>query len=163
MRLIVTDANIFIDMEVGGLLEDMFRLEAWEFVVPDILYVEELAQAHGQLPGLGLKVLPLEPALIREAVAFRQRYPRPSINDLLALVLAKAQGCPLLSGDSSLGAAAKAEAVEVHGTVWLMEVLASELAIDPDRIEVAYERMRAEGRRLPWSEVTKQINRWKNK
>lgn len=163
MRLIVTDANIFIDMEVGGLLEDMFRLEAWEFAVPDILYVEELAQAHGHLPGLGLKVLPMGPDLIGETVTLRLRHPKPGSNDLLALVLAKAQGCSLLSGDGSLSAAAKAEAVEVHGTLWLMEALASELAIDLGRIEVACERMRAEGRRLPWSEVTKQINRWKNK
>jgi len=73
MRLIVTDANIFIDMDTGGLLEDMFRLASWEFVVPDILYVEELADQYGRLPGLGLKVLPLAPELIGEAVTFRGR------------------------------------------------------------------------------------------
>ena len=37
MRLLVSDANIFIDMEEGGLLELMFKLP-YEFCVPDVLF-----------------------------------------------------------------------------------------------------------------------------
>ena len=36
-RLLISDANIVIDMNTGGLLRLMFRLDA-TFAVPDILF-----------------------------------------------------------------------------------------------------------------------------
>ena len=43
MRLLISDANILIDMEVGGLTAAMFRLDGYRFAVPDVLFAEELA------------------------------------------------------------------------------------------------------------------------
>jgi len=39
--LLISDANILIDMADGGLLQAMFRLEE-TFAVPDVLFEEEL-------------------------------------------------------------------------------------------------------------------------
>ncbi|WP_206434421.1 hypothetical protein [Iodobacter ciconiae] len=50
MQLLISDANILIDMEEGGLLASMFSLN-YEFLIPDILFYEELA---GQRPLEGL-------------------------------------------------------------------------------------------------------------
>ncbi|WP_290649300.1 hypothetical protein [Aquisalimonas sp.] len=44
MPLLIGDANVLIDMEVGGLLERMFALPH-EFATPDALYADELALA----------------------------------------------------------------------------------------------------------------------
>jgi hypothetical protein len=44
-KLLISDANVIIDMEVGGLIKQMFRLE-YEFAVPDVLYEEELRENH---------------------------------------------------------------------------------------------------------------------
>ena len=52
--LLISDANIFIDMEVGGLIERMFDLD-YQFAVPDVLFAEELAGHHGYLLDLGLQ------------------------------------------------------------------------------------------------------------
>jgi hypothetical protein len=41
----VSDANILLDIEVGELVAAMFRLP-YRFVVPDVLYAEELAARH---------------------------------------------------------------------------------------------------------------------
>jgi len=41
MLLLVSDANILIDMDEGGLLASMFSLDC-QFIVPDILFTEEL-------------------------------------------------------------------------------------------------------------------------
>ena len=46
--LLISDANILIDMEVGGLLEAIFRLDE-TFAVPDVLYSEELEEHHANL------------------------------------------------------------------------------------------------------------------
>lgn len=50
MKLIVSDANIFIDMETGGLLEEMFRLTC-EIAVPDCVFRSKVAtHSGGKLP-----------------------------------------------------------------------------------------------------------------
>ena len=43
-RLLISDANILIDMECGGLLDCMFTVD-YEFAVLDVLFEEELAAA----------------------------------------------------------------------------------------------------------------------
>ncbi|MCF7752438.1 hypothetical protein KQ945_16890 [Bacillus subtilis subsp. subtilis] len=159
MRLVVTDANILIDLAAGGLLHDMFGLPDWAFCVPDTLYVEELAQHHGALPAMGLKVVAQPPDAVAHVMQLRQRYRRTSINDLFALTLAHRLGCALLSGDGPLRAAAKDEGVEVHGTLWLMEALVVSGQVSVGRMVAGYKAMRSDGSRLPWHEVQAQIDR----
>ena len=60
MPLLISDANILIDMEAGGLLGLMFQLPH-EFGVPDLLFDDELADQHAHLPDMGLRVMPLDP------------------------------------------------------------------------------------------------------
>ncbi len=161
MRLVVTDANIIIDLDAGGLLEEIFRLQSMEFCTPDVLYLEELAEQYGALPALGLKVLSQPPEAVEYVTQLRPRYRCPSTNDLFALALARALGCALLSGDGSLRAAAEAEGVKVHGTIWLIEALLNARLVQVERVAIAYDAMRRDGSRLPWAEVEAQIQRWR--
>ena len=48
MLLLISDANILMDVEVGDLVAPMFSLE-YQFAVPDILYYEELEDQHAHL------------------------------------------------------------------------------------------------------------------
>ncbi len=162
MKLLISDANVLIDMDVGGLIEVMFRLPE-TFAVPDILYQEELLEHHPELPGYGLLVMEISEKFVIEAYRLRGQYNRPSQNDLFALALAKQEACRLVTGDKGLRKVAEAEAVDVRGTLWLIERLRDEDILSLEEIEVAYDRMRREGRRLPWSEVRAQIKRFKKK
>ena len=45
MRLLISDANILIDMEEGQLLTIVFKLP-FEFVIPDLLFFDELEELH---------------------------------------------------------------------------------------------------------------------
>ncbi len=161
MRLIVTDANVLIDMEVSELLDTMFSLQGFEFVVPDVLFVEELQGQLPQLAELGLRSIGLSSEGIYVLEELRGKYPRPGFNDLMALTLAKMEACPLLSGDGPLREAAMAEEVEVHGTLWLMDQLFKAGRVDVGAASTAYERMKADGSRLPWVEVERQLQRWR--
>lgn len=87
------------------------------------------------------------------------KYAGPSTNDVFALLLAQQEDCPLLSGDRDLTKAAKAENVEIHGTLWVVEELVQHGIIDTDQALEAYDKMNAAGRRLPWSEVKRQLGR----
>lgn len=53
MLLLISDANILIDIEIGGLVAPLFSLE-YQFAVPDVLFCEELEEQHNYLLGMGL-------------------------------------------------------------------------------------------------------------
>jgi predicted nucleic acid-binding protein len=162
VTLLISDANILIDMEVGGLVERLFRLE-YRFAVPDVLFHDELASRHGYLPGLGLLLLELTPKGVQYAVELIQRYRplRTSRYDLLAAALAKQEACPLLTGDTDLRRVCDEQGIEVHGTIWLMEELHAAGIVDAAEAGVAYQQMREHGSRLPWNEVRAQLKRFR--
>ena len=85
-RLLISDANILIDMEKGGITRQMFQLDA-VFAVPEVLYEEELRDSHPNLIALGLQPRELTAYTIAYAEALIARHARTgaSINDLLAL------------------------------------------------------------------------------
>lgn len=156
--LLISDANVIIDMQDGGLLEAMFQLNE-TFAVPDMLYAEELEQQQPQLPRLGLQIKSLSGESIARAMALRQRYTGPSTNDLFAFELARECQCPLLTGDMALRKAAESEGVELRGTLWLVEQLVRQRIITVTVAHNAYRKMRDAGSRLPWPMVEKQIRR----
>ena len=158
MSLVVSDANIFIDIEVGGLTRAMFQLPE-VFAVPNTLYEEELSRHHPDLPIYGLRILEVREEYVREASRLSGIYTRAGRNDLLALALAKQEQCPLLTGDGELRLAAEAERIEVMGTLWLMEQLIVKKLITYQLASKAYLRMREAGRRLPWNDIDEQLER----
>lgn len=161
-RLLISDANIIIDMKAGDLLRLMFRFDA-TFAVPDLLFEEELRADDPDLPQLGLELLELHAETVAYADALIAKYRRlgASINDLLALALARQEKCPLLTGDLRLRAAAQDEGVEMHGTLWLIEQMLKGRTITVKQADTAYDRMRQARRRLPWGEVEQQLREWK--
>src|SRR3990167_830402 len=98
----------------------MFSL-SFQFVVPDILFFEELSEKHVHLLQFGLINKSMSGELVAEAYDLHQKHMKPSVNDMLALTLAKHEGCQLLTGDKALRDAAKELNLEVHGTIWLVE------------------------------------------
>ena len=149
MQLLISDANILIDLEEGQLIELMFQLP-FEFCIPDILFIEELEEDHGHFKTLGLSLCELESETMLHAMGLISKYNRTSRNDCFALALAAAKRCPLLTGDKALREAAKKEAVIVHGTIWVTEMLIANGLISVTQARDAFQRMRNAGRRLPW-------------
>lgn len=156
MQVLISDANILIDMDVGGLLESLFQLP-YQLKVSDLLFHDELAHYHGHLLDLGLELQELTPDSMREAQRLTDTYRDPSRYDCFSLALAKQEGCPLLTGDKNLRKAAKKEAVIVMGTIWLVEEMVTHNIIDKTAAALAYSAMEAEGSRLPWAEARKRL------
>ncbi len=116
MQLLISDANILIDIEVGELLIPMFALD-YQFVVPDVLFYEELEEHHAHLLDIGLKIKSFDEHMVIQVSELAKRHVRPSRNDLFALLLAQIEKCPLLTGDKHLKIAAENEKIEVRGTL----------------------------------------------
>ena len=156
MLLLISDANILIDIEIGGLVAPMFSLE-YQFAVPDVLFYEELEAQHNYLLEMGLSARVLDEEMVRRVIALAAKYPRPGRNDLFALALAEKETCPLLTGDKALKMAAESENVEVRGTLWLVSVMVRAGTITVHVARAAFQKMRAQGRRLPWDTAEKML------
>lgn len=159
--LLISDANILIDVEDGGLITEFFNLP-FEFHVPDLLFADELEESHAHLLDYGLKLSELSSKSMAEAERLIQIYSQPSRYDCFALVLAKQKRCPLLTGDMRLRKAAETEQVEVKGTIWIVGELLSRKIITVKNAKIAYDKMKAKGRRLPWDKVKQQLVEFEN-
>jgi len=158
--LCVVDANILIDLHVGGVLREAFSLSI-RLVAPDVV-IGELEVPDGErLLEYGLESRTLSGEQVQEVIHLRARYRAVSANDLSALVLARALQVPLLTGDRHLRKAAGKEGVTVHGTLWLLGEMVQRGAITPLRAAEALERMLNRGSRLPWAECQRRIRRWR--
>lgn len=163
-KLLISDANIIIDIVAGELSEELFALE-YDFGVPDILYAEELTERHADMVDKGLLVLGLVPeSMLAANTLFEQNNRlKVSVNDCIALSLAQQESCPLLTGDARLKQLAIVEGVEVKGTLWLVEQMIVNRCITIAQAEYAYKKMLADGSHLPAADIKKQIYKFNNK
>ena len=157
MQLLISDSNIFIDMEVSNLTQKMFELP-YQFAVPDILYYEELAEEHDNLLEYGLIMKALSSKSIRYVDEILYQYPKIGFYDKLALATAKQESCPLVTGDGALRKAGQKEAVVIFGTVWLIDELISHSIITINEARDAYALMKVSGRRLPWKLIEERLS-----
>jgi len=149
LQILISDSNIFIDMEVANLTSQMFALP-YNFATPDILFYDELEEEHPNLLDTSLEILPLNSDTIKYTESIVLKYPKASKNDLFALALAKQECCPLLTGDGALRKAGKQEKVEIFGTIWIIDELIKHAIITKDEAMEAYDMMKSNKRRLPW-------------
>jgi predicted nucleic acid-binding protein len=158
MIILISDANILIDMEEGDLLDALFELP-YQFTVPDLLYFDELETHHADLLDKGLVIGELSSTTMRYAIKLIERVRGPSRNDCFAIALAKQEICPLLTGDRALKKVANEEGLEVHGTLWVVEAMVEHQIISVETARRAYYQMRDNGRRLPWDIAFAQLAR----
>lgn len=165
MRLLISDANILIDMEAGALMKTLFQLPM-QFGIPDVLYYEEIEEGSPDLEQLGLNIMEVSGNFVKYAGNLPCQYDsklpakngaKPSHNDYLALALAKQESCTLLTGDANLRIVAEHESVKVMGTIGLLLAMVENQLLTKDDALKALEKMKVCKRRLPWSEAEKRL------
>lgn len=158
---LVLDTTVCIDLFNGRLLEKATRLP-YELVLPDVI-VAELIHPPGELfIQSGFSILQLDEIAVAQIIDLRKRFPRPSTNDLFALLLAKINSCLLITGDDALRKAAKEEGVPVHGLLWILDRLLEYKIFTPIEAADALKKILAEGSWLPKNECEVRLKRWKS-
>lgn len=157
--IVVTDANIRIQLEDGGLTADAFLLGE------DLLAPEEVVMELGPVLGpkvveLGLPLLTTGDALEAEWQGLRERHNRPSDVDLYGLLHALVLGCRLLTGDRHLREAGEAEGVKVSGLLWLLDRLVAEAVVTGRAARQSLQAIRDRGARLPADECDRRLGEW---
>jgi len=158
--IFITDTNFWIDLDTAALLEPIFRLP-FEWHAPDVIVAELERPDSASLIRRGLVVRELSGAQVSRVLGLAARYPRPSRADLFALALASATRAALLTGDRHLRQAAEQEGIAVHGTLWILDEMVGQGAVDRHQAADALIRMREAGRRLPSEEVDRRLKAWR--
>ena len=144
------------------MLEDLFRLP-FEFAVPDLLFVRELAGDLGdRLVALGLRVEELSPAELIRATTIRRQRVNLSTPDTFAFAIAESRKWTLLTGDGGLRELATSVGLEMHGVLWIFDQLADGNHLGFDRLHAGLTTISAHPRcRLPATEVRRRLNRFR--
>jgi predicted nucleic acid-binding protein len=162
MTVLVSDTSVIIDLERGELLESVFQL-AVDFAVPDLLFHRELAGPLGdRLLALGLRVEELSPGEVQGATVLRRADATLSLPDTFAFALAQGRQWTLLTGDAGLRRTAEAHALDVHGTLWVLDQLEAQGACSLEVLAAGLAKASGHPRcRLPKAEVTARLNRYR--
>jgi hypothetical protein len=160
--VLVTDTNIWIDLDNGGILDDVFRLPH-DFRTPDIA-TRELIRPHWQtLQALGLVLQELLADQVIELAQLRFSHRNLSVIDLASFLLAKSLDATLLTGDSRLYYLANANGLSVHGVLWLLDEMVRLRVLVPDQVAGALRKMLEAGARLPQDEYRKRLVDWSSR
>jgi hypothetical protein len=167
--VLITDANVWIDLQVGKVLAEAVRLD-FDLVLPDVIHAELEDSKPAVFEDLSLllrlehiRLGKLPPDGVELAERFATRYWKPQSPDLFALAMAKLEEAILVTGDRDLREAAEAEEIEVHGTLWLMDAMVKQKVLTARRAYSSLRRMLKRERRLPEGECRKLMRRWSQK
>ena len=157
--ILVTDANIWIQLQDGGLLAKAFQL-GYELAAPDEIGNELGPVLGARVEELGLLMLSTGEELDAGWQALRTRYARPGDVDLYALLHARLLACRLVTGDRHLREAAEAEGVQVSGLLWLLDQLVETALIGKRTARRSLQAIRDRGARLPEDECERRMLEW---
>jgi len=130
--LLVTDTNIWIDLQNGEVLALIFKLP-YQFITTDFAADEMFTTFWESLEALGVEAYRLNPEQIMDVYVLNQNHPPVSTTDLSCLVLARDLAAILLSGDKPLRKLAEEHAIKVHGVLWVLDALVDHQIIPPSQ------------------------------
>lgn len=157
--VLVTDTNIWIDLEDGGILVEVFMLPR-KFLIPDFVIRELIRPRWLTLQTLGLEAHELAAEQVEELYRLRQVHNNLSASDLAAFLLAKTLDATLLTGDKRLVELANTHGLAAHGVLWLLDEMIHFQAILSRQAANALRRMLDQGARLPEDECRVRLKNW---
>ena len=134
MRVLVADASVLMDLERGRLLETVLSSTV-KLGVPDLLYEHELKNRNGpKLVEWGLCVEELDARAVTLAAKYKQRCSALCLAESFALALAKISNWTMLSSNPTLCKLARAEQINCHNFLWLLDRIVAERVISLEHL-----------------------------
>lgn len=158
--LCITDTNIWIDLQHGDLIEYVFLLNGVCWAIPDIVLEELQSVDLSPFTDQKLSVLNLTSKQIARVGDLAQQHRKTTEVDLASLVLAIEKRAVLVTGDGALRKLAEDYHVEVHGVLWLLDMLVENNILSGKKAANGLEQMIRKGARLPHKEVRERLGRW---
>lgn len=167
MKILVNDTNIFIDLHLVGLLEEMCRLpyeiHTVDFVVAEIADADQ-RRIFDELVDRG--EIYVDGFTADEVIEIVEEHSSVSGNlsipDCSVCYFARKHNVPMLTGDRRLRRYAEEQSIEVHGILFIFDELVRHDIISTSMAADRLEELFAINARLPKAEILDRINRWRN-
>lgn len=158
-KIVVSDANVFIDLFSVGLLDSFFELP-WEIhttipIVRELLDAELKASIETFEKSGKLSVHDVLQDSIEAMVPtnFKRVSARVSLADCSALYVSYSLGYILLTGDRILRRRAEAADIEVHGILYVIKSMVDVGIVSSEKAIEFLESLSKKNRRLPEQEI----------
>jgi predicted nucleic acid-binding protein len=158
--LLVTDSNIWTDLNNGSILDIIVKLP-YKFITSDFVAGDMHISIWKKLDSLGIEAYVIGSDQILEISIIKQKPTSCSIPDLAAYVLAKELDAILLSGDKALRVMAENNNIEVHGVLWVLDQLVDAKILPGRQAATALEKMLVHNAYLPLDECNLRFKRWR--
>ena len=158
-QVYISDTNIWIDLRNAGLLDAMFDLP-FTLCCTDFVLSELKDFDHHHLVSRGLVIETLDELATAALFPLMQAHNNSSLADLSCYQLAQQTGRALLTGDGRLRKQAKADGLQVHGALWLLDQMVSHQIIEPKNAAERLQDMLDSGAWLPMDDCQKRLTLW---
>ncbi|MFS2092444.1 type II toxin-antitoxin system VapC family toxin [Pseudomonas sp. Pseusp11] len=156
----ISDTNIWIDFRNAGLLEQMFRLP-FTLCCTDFVMDELEDFPHDELLAHGLIVESFDGPGVARLFSLKVEHNNSSLADVSCYLLAQETGRPLLTGDGKLRRQAQRDGLQVHGALWLLDLMVEHQVVPPAHAADALDNMLEHGARLPPGECDARLSHWR--
>jgi predicted nucleic acid-binding protein len=162
MKIAVTDANIFIDLIRLEILEYLFRLELDLHTTLNVVHELKADQYDIVKPFIKDKSIDIHSLTEEEIIEITTKnYSKKlSPQDLSVIILALKLNAEVLTGDNLLRKYCQKERLEVHGILWIFNLLVEKELIPRNLAFVKLELLISQNNRLPKDECNKRLNDW---
>ncbi len=164
-KLVVSDANIFIDLIVMGFIGDFFQLP-FDIMTVDFIMRElkksgqkEIVQAYEARKKLTIQTFSAGEIDKINALRESEGY-KLSVQDCSIWFCAKKSGAAILTGDKALTTKARGDGIEVHGLLYVLDKLVEQNIIPPALASKKLSELTGDNKRLPKKLVNEFISRW---
>lgn len=166
-KLVVSDTNIFIDLIRMGLLGDFFLLP---FEISTVDFVIRELKKTGQKDAVmafearkRLTIIKFSTAEIEDIFNLQQSaHGNVSFQDCSIWFCAKKLSACILTGDMALKKNARADQIEVHGLLYVLDQLVQNSIIPPELVADKLEKLARENKWLPEKTVEGLIIKWRS-
>lgn len=155
----ILDANVIFDLHAGEILECPCRLP-YDLYTTDFVLEEIESISLAELEECGLQITELPPEMVGEIGFLRLQHLALSLADLSVFVFARHSGSMILTGDGPLWILAQESQIDVHGTIWVVDLLVAQGTLTKPDASRALQQMMERKRWLPKAEVQKRIKEW---
>lgn len=164
MKIVISDANILIDLLKLEILDGFFRIP-YEIITTDIIVETELNKIQRERifeaeEENKLKVEKSTAEEIKSITDIFNETPGISLPDSGVYYIAKNKNAILLSGDKKLRSFAKSKGVQVHGIIWVFDQLKECAIYTQNSLATKLNELMEINNRLPKDECISRIERW---
>jgi|SRR5690554_590234 len=162
--VVITDANILIDLIHLEMFSVLFESDLFEFKTTDFVF-EELYDGQKEIlrdiiEEQRFQIIESQEDDLTEIFKIKQNTQGLSIQDCSAWFYAQKLNGMLLTGDASLRKHTKKSGIEVHGILYLFDRMVAGGIIAAQEAFEKLEELKVLNKRLPVKEVEKRLKEW---